>query len=262
MSAARILLRACSYFLGVAVVCAIGASAATSPTRGGSLAQFIERGLPVFCGGDKGDEVALTFDDGPGPYSSLLVDELRWHAPATFFSIGENANANPVADRNETTVGVVGEHTETHAILSGLSRPAALAEIVDGRASVERATGKPVLLFRPPGDEWTLPDQSLVRKSGMLLVDYTVDPRDWALRTSSQVSKTVLSDPRLVPGAIVLLHENHLSTVEAVPMIVAALQRRGFKLVTVPRLLRDDPPTPAEQRADEDAHACVHLFER
>jgi len=132
---------------------------------------------------------------------------------------------------------------------------------VRGKASVEAAAHKQIELFRPPYDDWNSTINAIVRQQGMLSVDYTVDPRDWTLTTSSQVIAAVLSDRRLVPGAIVLLHETHLSTVKAVPAIVTALRRRGLKLVTIPTLLAQDPPTLAQQEADLRGRSCVHLFQ-
>jgi peptidoglycan/xylan/chitin deacetylase (PgdA/CDA1 family) len=100
----------------------------------------------------------------------------------------------------------------------------------------------------------------MVADQGMLTTLYTLDPRDWALDSTEAVIHAVESDPRLVPGAIVLLHENHPTSVEAVPAIVHDIHARGLRLLTIPRLLADDPPTLAQQQRDQHAGGCVHLF--
>jgi peptidoglycan/xylan/chitin deacetylase (PgdA/CDA1 family) len=236
-------------------------SSAATPEQEQSLGPLLARGLPVFCGGGRRREVALTFDDGPGPYSWRLLSELHG-VPATFFLIGRDVPEYPRVVREEARLDAIGDHTQTHAVLTRLPLGAVREEIADGKRALEAAARQPVRLFRPPGDHWDLAINAVVREQGLLSVGYTVDPRDWALGTSRAVTTAVLSDPRLVPGAIVLLHETRLSTVEAVPAIVAALRRRGLEPVTVPQLLSDDPPSTAEQREDLNARSCVHLFER
>jgi peptidoglycan/xylan/chitin deacetylase (PgdA/CDA1 family) len=218
---------------------------------------------PVYCAGGRGNEVALTFDDGPTSYTPRLLAALRRSpAPATFFLIGENAARYRAYARAEGAVGAVGEHTETHATLTALAIGAARREILQGRRSVERALGERVLLFRPPGDHRSAAIDRVVAGQGMLSVLYAVDPRDWARSDADSIAAAVASDPRLVAGAIVLLHEFHLPTVEAVPAIVRALRRRGLRMVSVPRLLADDPPTLSEEREDTRAGSCVHLYRR
>jgi peptidoglycan/xylan/chitin deacetylase (PgdA/CDA1 family) len=258
----------------VAATLVVGAAANVSQARqragdgrGGAagqeqvLARLIARGLPVFCSGGRRREVALSFDDGPGRYSRQLLSELHG-VRATFFLIGRNVPDDPQVVRAEARLDAVGDHTQDHTVLTGLPTAAVRAEIARGKASIQAAAGKPVQLLRPPGDHWDSTITASARAQGLLAVGYTVDPRDWTLRTRQQVITAVLSDPRLVPGAIVLLHETRASTIDSVPAIVAALHRRRLKLVTIPQLLTDDPPTQAEQQADLAARSCVHLYER
>ena len=51
------------------------------------------------------------------------------------------------------------------------------------------------------------------------------------------------------PGAIILMHDaggTRTQTIEALPTIIRELRARGYHLVTVPELLRDDPPAPGQ----------------
>jgi len=253
--------------LGAIAACLLTAGAARAAPPPQTLreqrtvAALAARGLPVFCAGGRRREVALTFDDGPAAYTRELVAELRREGvKATFFEIGAQASGDPAATRLEGGVGVVGEHTETHATLTQETAQAAAWEITTGQHSVERALGRPVTLFRPPGDHRNSKIDRLVARQGLLSVGYTVDPHDWALHSTLAVIDAVESDPRLVPGAIVLLHENHTTTVDAVPAIVGYLRARGLTPVTVPKLLADSPPTLRDQQDDLQAGSCVHLF--
>lgn len=127
-------------------------------------------------------EVALTFDDGPTAYTPRLLAALR-RSPgtrATFFLIGRNALTYRTYARAEAALGAVGEHTQTHATLTTLATAAARREIAEGKRSVERALGKPVRLFRPPGGHRNAATDRIAANQGLLTVLYTVDPRDWA----------------------------------------------------------------------------------
>jgi peptidoglycan/xylan/chitin deacetylase (PgdA/CDA1 family) len=235
-----------------------------------AVARLAARGLPVFCGGGRADEVALSFDDGPTVFTPRLLAALRRSSqpgsktgvPATFFLIGGNADRYPAYARAEAAIGAVGAHTQTHATLTGLARGAARREIAAGKQSVEQAVGERVRLFRPVGGHRSSAIDRMAAEQGLLTVMYTVDPRDWARSSTDSIAVAVLSDPRLLPGAIVVLHELRRPTIEAVPAIVRGLRRRGLQLVSVPRLLADDPPTLAEQRLDLRAGSCAHLFRR
>jgi peptidoglycan/xylan/chitin deacetylase (PgdA/CDA1 family) len=74
-------------------------------------------------GGSRGRDIALTFDDGPGPYTPELLDVLeRYHVRATFFAIGEMERYFSVSTVREIHDGdAVGDHTETHRALATLS---------------------------------------------------------------------------------------------------------------------------------------------
>jgi peptidoglycan/xylan/chitin deacetylase (PgdA/CDA1 family) len=77
----------------------------------------------------------------------------------------------------------------------------------------------------------------------MLMVLWSVDSQDYRLPGVEAIVERVLAGAR--PGAIVLLHDgggDRSQTLAAVPVIVRELRRRGFTLVTVPKLLLDDPP--------------------
>ncbi|HXP37310.1 MAG TPA: polysaccharide deacetylase family protein, partial [Solirubrobacteraceae bacterium] len=88
--------------------------------------RLIALGKPIYCAAPRGHEVALTFDDGPGPYTQLMIDKLRKHrVSATFFIVGRNIplfdgrGGAPIV-REERAVGAVGDHTFTHPLLTSL----------------------------------------------------------------------------------------------------------------------------------------------
>lgn len=190
-------------------------------------------------------DVALTFDDGPSPYTRRIVAILRRrHAPATFFEIGRQARALPQIERSVLRAGVpVGDHTQNHPLLSRLHLDQQRAEIAQGADSV-RAGGAPEpRLFRPPYGGFDRATLRAVHARRMLMVLWSVDTRDFLQPGVDRIVRTALSGARA--GAIILMHDGggaRDQTVAALPQIITHLRRRGYHLVTVPRLLIDDPP--------------------
>jgi peptidoglycan-N-acetylglucosamine deacetylase len=206
----------------------------------------------VLKGSRRGRLIALTFDDGPGPITpALLADLRRLHAPATFFQVGSQARANPDLARAESDKPFAfGSHTESHARLSTLGPAAQRAEIAGGAGAVDQATGHEPRLFRPPYGAYDDATLRVLRRERRLMVLWTFSAYDWKHPDADYITRRVLRLAR--PGAIVLMHDaggvTRVPTLQAVPRIVLGLRRRGYRLVTVPRLLRDAPPVRRPER--------------
>jgi len=210
--------------------------------------RLVALGRPIYCAGLHGSEVALTFDDGPGPYTRLVIRKLRKHrAGATFFIVGRNIALDPGATRAERALGAVGDHTFTHPLLTSLAPAAAEAEIARTRALLARSSGGPVFLFRPPYGGRNTRIDSLARANGLLQILWNVDSADSLGADYAQIERNVIAG--LKAGSIILMHENHGQTVRALLKIFAALERRHLRAVSVPQLLTDQPPSDAQLRA-------------
>jgi peptidoglycan/xylan/chitin deacetylase (PgdA/CDA1 family) len=231
-----------------------GSAGAAGAIAGGDAAQsrqvrsLIALGLPIYCAGPYGNEVALTFDDGPGPYTQLVLAKLRKHGiRATFFDVARNIPLLPGATAAERAQGGVGDHTFTHPLLTALAPGEAEGEIARAQAALERSTGAPVFLFRPPYGGRSASIDRFVSAHGMLDILWTVDSGDSLGASYAQIERNVIGGLR--PGAIVLMHENHGQTVRALLAIFAALERKQLRAVSVSQLLSDDPPSLAQVRA-------------
>jgi peptidoglycan/xylan/chitin deacetylase (PgdA/CDA1 family) len=199
----------------------------------------------IRVGSARAREVALTFDDGPSIYTPRVLHVLaQWHVPATFFVIGKEAKIYPQFVKAEAEAGnEVGDHTETHPPMTALSAGGQQAQIVDAGNAIHAAGAPFPHLWRPPYGLYNSTTISILRSLRMLIVMWSVDTSDYARPGVSRIEYTALSGAR--PGAIILMHDgggDRSETVAALPKIISALQRRGFKLVTVPQLLADDPP--------------------
>lgn len=196
-------------------------------------------------------ELALTFDDGPGPYTPEVLHVLeRTNVPATFFEVGMMERYFHASTSHMVRDGdAIGDHTQNHPDLSLLSPAAQRTQLLDQAASVEAWGAQFPSLFRPPYGRWNAATLQLLRRLRMLMVLWTVDTGDYLRPGVKAIVQRAVAGAR--PGAIILLHDAggyREQTVQALPRIISALRRRGYRLVTVPQLLLDNP-APAVQPA-------------
>ncbi|MCD0452464.1 polysaccharide deacetylase family protein [Actinocorallia sp. API 0066] len=181
--------------------------------------------------------VALTFDDGPGPDTGRLLDMLAAAgAKATFFVVGPEAARYPHFVLRAAEDGhEVGNHTMHHVQLTTQST-ARLRREIDGTSKIiERILGFKPTLFRPPYGATSPRVAKEARDRGMSEIIWSVDTDDWRDRTASVVARRAIHG--LHPGAIILMHDIHPTTVNAVPKILAAAKKKGLTLATVTDVL-------------------------
>jgi len=199
----------------------------------------------VRLAGSRRREVALSFDDGPGPYTSAIIRILtRTHTPATFFVIGRQVAAYRRLIATEARDGFdVGDHTETHPFLSALPEALQETQIVEAAQAIHGAGAPYPHLFRPPYGSFDAATLSVLRALRMLVVLWSVDTSDYLRPGVAKIVYVALSGLR--PGAIILMHDGggpRAETVQALPEIIRGLRRRGYRAVTVAQLVADDPP--------------------
>jgi peptidoglycan/xylan/chitin deacetylase (PgdA/CDA1 family) len=191
-----------------------------------------------------GPYIAITFDDGPNPETTpklLKILEAR-NIKATFFMLGTNAAAYPDVVRAVAAGGnEIGNHSWNHPQLPKLTLAAADKQIEDTSAAIEASTGKKPLYLRPPYGAMTPTlQQHLVQKYGITMIFWSVDPLDWKIRDAQSIYDQVMKQVR--PGAIILAHDIHATTVAAMPRVLDALIAKGYKFVTVSELIAMNKP--------------------
>jgi peptidoglycan/xylan/chitin deacetylase (PgdA/CDA1 family) len=200
-------------------------------------------------GADRGRDIALTFDDGPGPYTPGVLSVLeRYHVHATFFEIGEMLRYFSASTVREIKDGdVIGDHTETHPEMALLSAHEQREQLLEQIARIELAGGPRPVLFRPPYGSYDATTMRELHALHLLMVLWSVDTGDYTLPGASVIVQRALAGAH--PGAIILMHDaggTRTQTIEALPRIIRDLRARGYRLVTVPQLLHDDPPPPGQ----------------
>ena len=207
-----------------------------------ALKMALRNGRPIYCGGGRANVVALTFDDGPGPYTEQLVAMLEAAgAHATFFLIGNRIEYWPHVARDEARVGAIGNHSWSHPRLTLLPMWLQWAELLRTQYTVAQSLGWKPRMFRAPYELHDAQTDEVARSLGLLEVFWSATSGDDLPHATTQsVTRNVIGELR--PGAIVLMHDIHPQTIAAMPAILRAAQARGIRLVSVPELLVLDPP--------------------
>jgi peptidoglycan/xylan/chitin deacetylase (PgdA/CDA1 family) len=190
-------------------------------------------------------DVALTFDDGPGPYTPEVLSVLeRFHVHATFFVIGAMLRYFSASTVREIKDGdVIGDHTETHPEMANLSAHDQYEQLFEQIARIELLGGPRPDLFRPPYGSFNTTTMRELRRLHLLMVLWSVDTEDYLQPGVAAIEQRALAGAH--PGAIILMHDaggDRTQTIAALPAIIRGLRARGFHLVTVPQLLARDPP--------------------
>ena len=180
--------------------------------------------------------VAMTFDDGPSPYTHRVLRILRrFRVPATFFLIGQQVGPFRREARAELRAGEeIGNHSLRHSFLPSRGDLARTNQVI------RRATGFRPCLFRPPGGAVNSRLVGSALSLGMDTITWDVDPRDWSRPGTGAIVSRVLGAVR--PGSIVLMHDGggpRGETVAALPTILRVLRHRGYRFKTVSALLGD-----------------------
>ena len=198
--------------------------------------RIVERVVPPRRKG----RVALTFDDGPGPYTPQVLAELRsLHVRATFFVIGHNVAQSPGIVRALRAAGmVVGNHSWSHPNLTKLSLSKQRAQVRRTQDVLQATIGQRPRFFRPPMWAWNRTTARAVAEEGMVGILFSVDTRDWSRPGVTAIVRQALTAR---DGQIIALHDaggDREETVQALPLIVKGLRARGLEPVTLDQLFQ------------------------
>src|SRR4051812_22943524 len=193
-----------------------------------------------------GPYIALTFDDGPNAtLTPKLLDLLAArHLKATFFVVGQNAADHPDILKRAVREGhEIGNHSWSHPNLGKMSDEAVRRELQKTDDAIAAAIGKRPALLRPPYGSITARQKKWIHEEfGYRIIIWDVDPLDWKRPGPSVVTARILKETHA--GSIVLSHDIHPPTIEAMPATFDQLMKKGFKSVTVTELLSMATPLP------------------
>ena len=186
---------------------------------------------------EEAPRVALTFDDGPSKICTgrLLDGLMERDVKATFFVIGENAEASPELVKRIYEEGhLIGNHTYHHVEITKVSDEKAKEEIRKTDEAVYHIIGKHIEYVRPPFGAW---QKELEKSLDVLPVMWTIDPLDWTTENVDEIVNKVVTE--VDENDIILLHDCYDSSVDAALRIVDILKKKGYRFVTVDELIMD-----------------------
>lgn len=194
-----------------------------------------------------GPYIAMTFDDGPhGALTPKLLDILAaHHIKATFFVLGECVSAAPeVLKRTAREGHEIASHSWSHPNLGKMGDEGVRSQLQRTDDIIRQVTGNRPTLFRPPYGSITPHEKRWIHDEfGYRIILWDVDPLDWKRPGSSVVTSRILKETHA--GSIILSHDIHPGTIEAMPATFDQLAAKGFRFVTVSELLAMAKPKPS-----------------
>jgi len=188
--------------------------------------------------------IAMTFDDGPSAtLTPKLLDLLATrHIKVTFFVIGENVAEHPeIVARAAREGHEIGNHSWSHPNFGKMSDDNVRSQLRRTDDAIRSAMGNRPTLMRPPYGSITAREKHWIHDEfGYRIILWDVDPYDWKRPGPAVVRNRILKETQ--PGSIVLSHDIHPGTIEAMPSTLDALEAKGFKFVTVSELIRMATP--------------------
>ena len=202
-----------------------------------------------------GAYIAMTFDDGPQEkLTPKLLDLLaQHHVKATFFVIGQNVAEHPeIVARAAREGHEIGNHSWSHPNLAKMSEESIRRQLRQTDDAIRDAIGRRPTLMRPPyGNLTTRQKQWVHQEFGYRIILWDVDPFDWKRPGPAVICNRIMTETR--PGSIVLSHDIHAGTIQAMPDTLNQLEAKGYKFVTVSELIAmAKPQTPAPSTAGSE----------
>jgi peptidoglycan/xylan/chitin deacetylase (PgdA/CDA1 family) len=193
---------------------------------------------------------ALTIDDGPFPTGAPVLMEamakVGWKA--TFCVMGQFVDAHPdIAKRMVAEGHEVASHSYSHPYFDKLTPEQIDDQLTRTHAAILKATGVAPIYFRAPGCNLSPEQTTRINQTyGYRILGVSFDSRDWAKPPAGEVTKRML-EGGIANGDIVLVHEVFPQSMKELPDIIAALAAKGYRSVTISRLiaLKAGAPAPA-----------------
>ncbi|CAN5652064.1 hypothetical protein BH09VER1_BH09VER1_52900 [soil metagenome] len=200
----------------------------------------------------QGPYIAMTFDDGPSAKDTpRLLDMLKArNIKVTFFVLGEMVQQSPDLLKRMAAEGhEIANHSWNHPQLTKLNAEGLRKQLGNTSDEIEQVTGKRPTLMRPPyGATNAALTKTINEQYGMKVILWSVDPLDWKVRNADHVYSEIMKQTQ--QGGIILSHDIHPTTVDAMPRTLDALLAKGYKFVTVSELIamnREVPPAPKKE---------------
>lgn len=224
--------------LACVIIVAIIITVTTSTASQVVEASNTQRLIPIYYVDTKEKVCSISFDAAWGnEQTAQLLDILdTYNVQTTFFLVGDwvdkyKKSVEEIAARGHD----VGNHSNTHAHMTQLSKSEQLDEINECNKKIAEITKQDVTLFRPPYGEYDNSVVEVCKSADMHCVQWNIDSLDWKDPSPDDMVRRI--EKMLCPGSIILLHNGAKNTPQALPKIIEAIHSQGYKIVPISKLL-------------------------
>lgn len=212
---------------------------------GGSAAQvffgYSTRLVPIYCVDTKEKQVALSYDAAWGAdKTDEIISVLKeFDVKATFFLVGFWVDKYPDKVNAIKDAGMeIGTHTNTHPDLAKAGMDTIKTELQLSIDKIEAITGQKPELFRAPFGSYNNNVINVASSLGLKTIQWNIDSLDWKGLSASDINARVIKN--LVPGSIILMHNNADNVVAATRLVLQGLKEQGYKVSSVGELIYKD----------------------
>lgn len=195
--------------------------------------------------------IALTFDDGPSDKTTPKVLEIlkSQNVPATFFMLGQQVERFPqIAKQIKDEGHELGDHSYSHPNLVELSEEEIRNQIENTEIAIYKATGALPKTVRPP---YGSVNTAIAPIIGLPISQWSIDSLDWKTHNAQKITTEIRN--HAFNGGIVLMHDIHPETVEALPTVINNLRKDGYEFLTLSQILRHEPLPLTEYYSYDDS---------
>jgi len=189
------------------------------------------RKVPIYCVDNKENQVAISFDAAWGADKTKQIVDIckEYNVKATFFLVGFWVDKYPdmvkYIDENGFEIGT---HSNTHPDMAKLGADAIRLELTKCMDMIEEITSKRPTLFRPPFGSYNNTLLDVAENLGLMTIQWDVDSLDWKGYSAEVITTRILNGVK--SGSIILCHNNSDHIVDALPMILDRLNKKGYSV--------------------------------
>ncbi len=228
------------FFIWVSAVVLIACLSAAAYGTGAYAVYYNStmRKLPIYSVGRDDKKISISFDCAWGAEKTeKLLEHMRFYGvKCTFFATEFWVEKYPDTVKKIVDEGhEMATHSATHSYMSKQSEEEITAELKSSREAIEKITGIKVELFRPPYGDYNDKLIKTCEKEGLFAIQWDVDSLDWKDLSANEIAQRVIK--RTESGSIILCHNDGKHTADALPLIFADLQGRGYEFVKISELI-------------------------
>ena len=201
----------------------------------------------VYRGCNNPRHIALTFDDGIGPYTGKLLDVLKAHrVRATFFILGNTLSPETLYSEHHKHLLVrmvreghlIGSHSFDHPDLTDLSTDEIRSQMRKTDSLIQNVVGVRPRFIRPPYGYVNRKVVTVLRKDGYILVNWNQDTNDWKFQDNQRaiisfIKESIPKASKSKEGSIVLQHDTLKSSLALAFKIIQVIRDKGYDFVTI-----------------------------